>query len=256
MPPLHKRYVTVYVLAFYHGRVLLVRLILAAIGAALVAGILLHSPLLEGGYVAAATGPCDPQSPGVSAKEGELFALVNSWRADNFGDSSIPLAAHVNAAAQWFAEAMIEGTTSGHDDQFGRLWGDRLEDCGFPGVSGVTFASGESLAGFGSSNPSIGSTPSEALALMTAHEGSGLYAPWEWTCGGVGYATNPSPSTGDLRYAWVVIGIFQFSPCSVGATPTTAPPATPTVLPTVAPTPDPNSTARRGTVPLVTRGAD
>jgi len=233
----------------------------AALGAAVLG--------LSGGSGAGATGgPCNPLSPGVSGTEADLLARVNGWRADAFGAPPMTTSGPANAAAQWFAEAMIADATQGHYDQFGRDWGARLEDCGFPGVFGATFGAGEALAGFGSSDPSFGATPAQALDWMVQNplHQNAVNAPVAWTCAGVGFATNPSPSPGDLRYAWVVLGVQVFGECpgpaawsptpstptAATSTPTTVPPS-PTVTPTPDQTPVPAPAVNRAAVPLLAR---
>ncbi|MFQ5380868.1 MAG: CAP domain-containing protein [Dehalococcoidia bacterium] len=236
--------------------------VVAVVVAALIA---VGAGLLEGSGAVATGGPCNPVSPGVSAPERDLLAQVNSWRANAFGAPAMPVSGPANAAAQWFAEAMIADTTQGHVDQYGRDWGRRLEDCGFPGVYGVTFGAGEALAGFGSSDPSFGSTPGQALGLMVQNplHQNAVNAPVAWACAGVGYASNPAPLPGDLRYAWVVLGVQVFDECPASAdwTPTPSPPPrtpTPTVTsppptPTPTQTPAPTPATNRAAVPLLAR---
>ena len=250
---------------------------LIVVGFGLAGCTLLLWSALGGDEARAASGPCNPASPAVAANEAELWTQVNAWRAANLGAPAMTLSGPANAAAQWFAEAMIAGTTSGHSDQYGRNWADRLADCGFPG----RFGSGEGLAGFGSSDPSFGTTPPQALSSMVANPNhqNAVNAPVAWACGGVGFATNPSPSPGTLRYAWVILGVQTFSACP-GDTPVATPSPTathansPTATPTRTATPTPTSTAtptqtatstptstptpgpgaaRRGAVPQVSR---
>ena len=116
------------------------------LGVAIFVVIIGFATLRAGEPARAAFGPCDPLSPGVSSLEAELLSQVNGWRADAFGAPAMTAAGPANAAAQWFAEAMVADETQGHTDVFGRDWVDRLLDCGWTG----RFASGEALAGFGS----------------------------------------------------------------------------------------------------------
>lgn len=189
------------------------------------------------------------------------------------------LSGPVNRAAQWFAEAMIAGSSSGHIDTYGRNWVQRLVDCGYSAY--WANGSGEALAGFGSSNPAFGSTVGEAFAFMTSSSPgnqNGVQAPIAWRCGGVGYATNPSAGQGQLRYAWVVV-VAQYSnascpepatastPSSATTSPSTtstagtASPtkpatatATPTKTPTPTPTPTPSPVANYGVIISVCGG--
>jgi uncharacterized protein YkwD len=216
---------------------------------------------------AAASGPCDTSNYNAGPNEQQLFGQVNSWRASAMAMPAMQLSAPASKAAQWFAEAMIAGTTSSHSDQNGRSWVQRLRDCGYD--SYWAGGSGEALAGFGSSDPNFGSTPEQALANMTAstpgHQ-NGVQAAVPWQCAGVGYWMNSNPKVGQLRYAWVVI-VAQYSstncPQAVaggGGTPagtSTATPGTPsaTATPTRTPTPSPTPTpvVYRVLAPLVTR---
>jgi len=220
--------------------------------------------VLGGQSAVAASGPCDTTNYDLGANEQQLFSQINSWRASTMSMPAMQLSAPANKAAQWFAEAMIAGTTSSHQDQYGRAWSGRLVDCGYD--SYWAFGSGEALAGFGSSDPSFGSNPDQALANMTANSPrhmNGVQAPVPWQCAGVGYWTNPTPKVGQLRYAWVVV-VAQYSSASCpqavsgGGNPTsTATSGTPstTTTPTRTPTPSPTPTpvVFRVRVPLVAR---
>jgi len=216
----------------------------------------------SGQTASAASGPCDTANFGVGANEQQLFDQVNAWRASTMAMPAMQLSAPASKAAQWFAEAMIAGTTSGHNDQYGRTWVQRLRDCGYD--SYWSGGSGEALAGFGSSDPNFGSTPEQALANMTAstpgHQ-NGVQAAVPWQCAGVGYWTNPNPKVGQLRYAWVVV-VVQYNstncPQAVaggGSTPsptsTSMATSTPTRTPTHSPTPTP--VVFRAVVPLVSK---
>lgn len=192
-----------------------------------------------------------------------MVTLVNQWRAQTFGTPDMALSEPVNWAAQWFAEEMIAGRTGGHVDSHGRTWPERLVDCGYD--SYWAYGSGEALAGFGSSDPTYGSTPLEALAIMAdlndGHQ-NGVDVPVPWECVGVGYAENLSPSFGQLRYAWVVIvAQHPVGPCpqtvtgepgqpSETVTPTPSP--TPSPTPTPTPAPDPQSAV----IPNISREVD
>ncbi len=217
---------------------------------------------LRDGDAEAATGPCETTNAWVAPNEQELFTLVNGWRASNLGMPAMQLSGPANRAAQWFAEAMIAGTTSGHNDEYGRSWAQRLADCGF----GPNYGSGEALAGFGSSDPGFGDTPAEALASMTSNPShqNAVNAPVVWECVGVGFASNPNPGFGDWRYAWVVVAVNMYSPCPEpgGGTPpesptaTNTPTATPTKTPTKTPSPTPTPTppgAKRAVAPGIAR---
>jgi uncharacterized protein YkwD len=196
----------------------------------------------------AAPGPCVTSQAHVSTPEEALFNGINGWRAGALGAPPMTLSGPVNEAAQIFAEAMIAGSTSGHLDSYGRTWVQRLIDCGYSPY--WSNGSGEALAGFGSSNPSVGSTPGEALASMTnttpGHQ-NGVQAPVAWACGGVGYATNPNPAPGQLRHAWVVV-VAQYSSTAcpepgVGSgPPTSTSTATTTITTTIVPTNTPTKT--------------
>lgn len=213
-------------------RILIVGLLVVALGGCFV--------VIRWSAPADAAGqPCDTLNAGVSPQEQQLFDAVNSWRAGNLGQPPMQLSGPANRAAQWFAEAMIAGDTSGHTDQYGRQWAQRLIDCGWV----LNISSGEALAGFGSSNQAYGSTPAEALAIMTdltpGHQ-NGVQAPVPWECVGVGYWTNPSPAFGEFRYAWVVVTTgYKVTGCPE---PGGGPPEPPTKTPTATRTPTPTAT--------------
>lgn len=201
----------------------------------------------------AAGGPCNTANAGVTASEGQLFSQINTWRAGK-GLPAMTLSAPVNAAAQWFAEAMVaNGLTGGHTDQFGRSWEERLIDCGYPAQL-VGWGSGEALAPFLSG---AGSVPDAFTAITTARAGqqNGVQAPAPWECGGVGYAANPN---GTVKHAWVVVvtsapssaqcpqavspGASATATTTATSTATNTP--TPTKTPTPSPTPSPTPTLR------------
>lgn len=205
----------------------------------------------------AASGPCDPVSPTVSGPEAELVTLVNQWRAQTFGVPAMELSAPATWAAQWFAEEMVAGRTSGHVDRHDRTWPERLVDCGYDNV--WAYGSGEALAGFGSSDPSYGSTPQQALAVMAdlndGHQ-NGVDVGVRWECVGVGYAENPSPLFGELRYAWVIIvAQYPVGPCpqSVTGEPPETPTPSPTPTATATPTPAPAPAPQSAVIPNISR---
>lgn len=191
-------------------------------------------------------GPCDPLFPGVSPIEQDLLDVVHDWRANQFGFGPMTISTTANLAAQWFAEAMVTVNTNGHIDQYERNWIDRLRDCGYD--SFWAGGSGESLAGFASSNPAVGSTPEEALAVFLQgypNHQSGITAGFPYPCVGVGYAQNLDPDPGQRRFAWVVLvaQIGSSQSCPQSALPATATPtATATAIPTDMATPTATAT--------------
>jgi hypothetical protein len=132
-----------------------------------------------------AIGSCSTATADISPEEVQLATLVNEWRMTNLGAPPMTLSGPANRAAAWFATEMAAGRYGfggdAHRDQYGRLWNDRLIDCGYP----LPWAngSGEALA--------FASTPAEALAAMTAGgHSNGVNAPVAWQCFGVARSGN------------------------------------------------------------------
>jgi uncharacterized protein YkwD len=201
----------------------------------------------------ATTGPCNPvtSSPGPQAQQ--LLSAANGWRSTNLGQPAMQLSAVASKAAQWFAEDMIAGQAFGHNDQYGRTWVQRLQDCGFDAY--WSQGSGEALAGFGSSDPTYGSTVDQAIQMMTADplHGNAVNAPVAWQCAGVGYAANPTAGVGQDTFAWVVVAV-QTGPGGYGSA-CDAPVLDPTATPTPTRTATSTSTTTGTTTTTATASA-
>ena len=239
------------------------------------AGLALAAFALRGTPAGAAPGPCGTTHDSLSAEEQEFLGLLQSWRNSHLSVSTtLQTSGALNAAAAWFAEWQVNnGSLGGHNDGCGRTWVQRSIDCGYSlATSGGQYyasGSGEGIWAVASSgNASVG--PSQALAGMAGHSGSGIYA---WTpssppfkCVGVGVARN----TAGTAVAWVVI-VAQYptsQPCpggtggggtsTVGTTATGSPTSTltptPTSTPSPTPTQPPTPTAQPG-APSVLIGA-
>jgi len=217
-----------------------------------VAGALLIS-LLASLQPVASAGPCDPTQEALTPERSELGRLVNEWRAAHLGQPAAELSGPANRAAQWFAEEALAGRTSGHLDQFGRSWTERLVDCGYDPYWAM--GSGEAVAVF-FANEGAGATAAEALARMTeggAQHSNVVEAPVRWQCMGVGHAANPNANGTMRSHVWVVVMAQHGGPCPEpdgGAPPPPTPAPSPS--PTVAPLPTP-SIAPRAVVPALTR---
>jgi hypothetical protein len=211
--------------------------------------VLLAGARVLDGERARAAGPCGTANDGIIAKEQQLFDLVNSWRGSNLGQPPMQMSHPANKAAQWLAEEIAAGRAWGHDDQYGRVWWQRLIDCGF---SNVMVSSGEGLAAFAGSNAAAGANPQAALQQMTSdpNHQNGVNTAIPWKCAGVGYSPNAG---GVWAHVWVVVVATppQNGPCPepLGgqATPTpTQPPPTAAPSPTPSPPPPYGVTLEQG----------
>jgi hypothetical protein len=245
---------------------------------AMLAGTLLA---LQHESAAAAAGPCNPTSGGVSGPEQQLISGVNAWRLSAFGAPPMELSAPAVNAAQWYAEQVVLGNANpnNHGDAYGRNWAGRLADCGYDPF--WSNGSGEALGLFLANSEPTGATAIDAIANITAGSGpnhsSGVQAPVAWQCAGVGFASNPAASGNSFRYVWVVV-VAQYAssdcpqpvtgggggdtptpPTSTGtptstatSTPTNTP--TPTSTPTRTPTPSPTPNANYGATITIADG--
>ncbi len=153
------------------------------------------------GSPAKAIAPCVPHTP--APIEGEMVALVESWRIQNgiAGAGPLTLSAPLNAAAQGYAQFMADhpGATGHFAD--GADWSSRAQQCGFTS-NGSQAAGGEALG--------RGATPGEALDFMVAN-GTGIRTPGGAAlpvkCAGVGKAQGPEGTV------WIVMLMKRAGDC-------------------------------------------
>ena len=210
-----------------------------------------------------------------TTEELTFLAQLQYWRDQNIpGSSPLTLSAPLNAAAAGYAQflATTAGAQGHWADPTGRsypapVWADRAIQCGYPQSEA---GGGEGLAVVDSSGP-IDVTGSQALTIMTAEAGGGVWVPFPYVnttfkCVGVAKMSGLNGT----QVAWVV-EIFQtFDSCpqavlggggggttpspsasassSATSTPTltatVSPTSTPTMTPTPSPTPSPTPTPR------------
>lgn len=191
----------------------------------IVGALLFGAAILRGDETASAqVGPCETSNAAITQDEADMLTLVNNWRASNLQAPPMTMSESASKAAQWHAEAMTRGETTGHTDMYGRTWIQRLIDCGYPAQ--LAPGSGEAYGNFQSAEAALnwmidGGDPNHL---------SGIEARVGWACAGVGYAYNP---TGTFKHMWVVV-VAQAGlgdPCPDPITVSNPPTATPTIPP-------------------------
>lgn len=203
--------------------------------------------LLQREDARAQSGLCDTDSAAVTAEELEFVAGLQNWRDHVFYPVvQLQLSEPLNKAAAWFAEYQVAaGAPGGHSDNLGRSWSQRAKDCGYD--SYWADGSGEGIAAFASSQL-IDPSPDDALGVMTAEDGGGVYIPplggsSPVKCVGVAKAR----SADGKKAAWVTV-LAQYpagSDCpGAGGTPDGSPTPTATATtPSPSPSASPSSTA-------------
>ncbi|MCK9518691.1 MAG: hypothetical protein M0R74_06665 [Dehalococcoidia bacterium] len=203
---------------------------------------LFGAAVVLGAREAEALAPCEVHQN--TGEELEFLNLLQSWRDRNIpGSHGLSVSASLNAAAAGYARFVADTpNASGHyadGGAEGRAWSDRAIQCGYPpGLAG----GGEGIAVLESASPvSLGAQ--EALAIMEAHRGSGIWVPSnigvDVRCVGMAKAA----SSDGRKVVWVTLVFAGGTPCpsEVDSTPTD--PATQTVTSTPTRTPSPTPTA-------------
>ncbi len=212
---------------------------------------------------ASAAIPCTPHAN--TAEELQFVGLLQSWRDSNI-PGSLPLtrSVSINKAAWHYANYLANTPgAAGHYAEPGYTtgfpWVTRALECGYD-----TAAGGEGLAVVEASAPTSVS-PSQALSIMSAQQGSGIWIPANVgapvRCVGVGKAV----SADGRKTAWVTLVMASWNGCPdpdtsgpPAPTPptlsTTAPTSTPTNTPTPTATPTPTPVAEFGVTITVCAG--
>jgi hypothetical protein len=200
---------------------------------------------------AAAAIPCTPHAN--TAEELQFLTELQSWRDQNI-PGSLPLARSVSAnKAAWHYANYVANTpgAAGHYAEPGYTsgfpWVTRAIECGYD-----TGAGGEGLAVVEASTATSVS-PTQALGIMAAHQGSGIWIPANVgapvRCVGIAKAV----SADGRKTAWVTLVMASWNGCpdpdtsipGGGSTPSTATTTTSTAstnTPTTTPTPTPTAT--------------
>lgn len=213
---------------------------------------------LSGPGARAASGPCGTSHDALDAEETQFLSQLQQWRDANLPNSTkLNASGPLNAAAAWFAEYQVsKGGGGGHSDSYGRNWGQRAADCGFPSYYALN-GSGEGVYAVGSSRP-VNIGPSEAVAGIT-YQGSGArmwvpasgnYPPVK--CVGVAVKRTAAGTV----VAWVAV-LAQYPASQAcpqqstggGGTATTT--ASASLSPTPTPTPTPTPETFRAYAPLI-----